>query len=527
MKNKKSFLVLGISLILSFSAFAQVSSSSSAAAFTSTDNVKRAQVAMATNEYIVTAGDIYSLVYNGGSFSISVDSTYRVRIANLGIINARGLTIQEFKSKVEALIVNNYPTGGVQFFLSNPAQFHVYVKGEVTRSKTVDTWALVHVSEILPSFYTDYSSRRFVKIISADGTEKRYDLFKAARLGDFFQDPYLRPGDTIIVERLDRKIWLSGAVMREGEYELEPGEELRELIFDYGDGFNPYANKDKITLSRFVGGQTMYAASSLKESDLHVTTPLACYDRVYVASMKDTSSVVYVEGAVSKYYDFENGTFFNVDSDDDGLSDYIEFPGEVASGPAASSRLVIPYSKDMTCRALLTSNPLMLVNSADLRNACVIRTKVASDGKITEEKYPVDLDSVIHPTGDSDNQDDFLLQPNDRLVIPFVQFFVTVTGGVNSPGRYSYQPDRTWDYYVNLAMGFDYDQSLFKIVKITDKNGKKLSKKSIIPPEAIIYAQRNSPRNGWFIPLLSTLITFVSSVLSLIAAFIAFKNPGN
>ena len=521
MKKIKRLFIFGISLLISFGAFAQ--SSSAAAAFTSTDNIKRAQVAMATNEYIVTAGDIYSLVYNGGTFSISVDSTYRVRIANLGIINAKGLTIQEFKSKVEALIVNNYPTGGVQFFLSNPAQFHVYVKGEVKAARTVETWALAHVSDVLSSFYTDYSSRRFVKIISADGTEKRYDLYKASRLGDFFQDPYLRPGDTIVLEKLDRKIWLSGAVIREGEYELEPGEELKELIFDYGEGFNPYANKDKITLSRFVGGQTMYVASTLKESDLHVTTPLACYDRVYVASMKDTASVVYVEGAVSKYYDYENGTFFEIDSDDDGVSDYIEFPGDVASAPASSARLVIPYSKDISCRALLTSNPLMLLNSADLRNACVIRTKIAADGKITEEKFMIDLDSVIHPTGDSDNTDDFLLQPNDRLVIPFIQYFVTVTGGVTTPGRYSYQPDRTWDYYVNLAMGFDYDQSLFKIVKITDKNGKKLSKKSIIPPEAIIYAQRNSPNNGWFVPLLSTLIAFVSSVLTLVAAFVTLQ----
>ena len=159
---KKSFrklAILGLFSLLSLKAFAADNSTTSA--FTSADNIKKAQVAMATNEYIVTAGDIYSLVYNGGSFSITVDSTYRVRIANLGIINAKGLTIQEFKNKVESLIVNNYPSGGIQFFLSNPAQFHVYIRGEVNSAKTLDAWALTHVSEVLTSSLTDYSWRLF------------------------------------------------------------------------------------------------------------------------------------------------------------------------------------------------------------------------------------------------------------------------------------------------------------------------------------------------------------------------------
>ena len=151
-------------------------SSASDSTYTSTDNIKKAQVAMATNEYIVTAGDIYTLAYSGGSFSVSVDNTYRVRIANLGIINAKGLTLQEFKNKVESLIVNNYPTSGVQFFLANPAQFHIFVKGEVISAKTIETWALERASSVLKNLYTEHSSNRFFTVVSENGTEKQYDL---------------------------------------------------------------------------------------------------------------------------------------------------------------------------------------------------------------------------------------------------------------------------------------------------------------------------------------------------------------
>ena len=49
----------------------------------------------------------------------------------------------------------------------------------------------------------------------------------------------------------------------------------------------------------------------------------------------------------------------------------------------------------------------------------------------------------------------------------------------------------------------------------SDKDGKKLSKKSEIPPEAVIYASRNSPNGGWLIPLLSTIISFISACIGL------------
>ena len=503
---KKSFKK--IFLLAAFIALghAAISADDDSSSYTSTDDVKRAQVAMSANEYLVTAGDIYSLVYNGSSLSVSIDSSYRVRIANLGIINARGLTLQEFKSRVETLIVNNYPTAAVQLFLANPSQFHVYITGEVSASGSVETWALEHVSDVIDSYYTSYSSTRLVTVRSAEGVEKKYDFFRYTRYGEMDQNPYLRPGDTIIVPKVDRTVSITGAVKRAGTYELLPGEELNELIFEYADGFNRYANKDSITLSRFVGGTTMYVDSTLKESDLQGTTPLASYDKVYVPSLSNARQIVYVEGAVNKNYSYENKS---------GSAGETE--GSVTASPNSTGILKIPYSEGLSCRSLITDNPLMFVHSADLQNASLIRTKIDEDGKITEEKTPINLESFIRPALDGSVAEDIELLPNDRLVIPFTQYYVTVTGGVVSPGRYSYLPGREWNYYVNLAMGFDYDQALFKIVKITDKNGKRISKKSPIPPESIIYAQRNSPKNGWLVPLLTAIMSFGTALLTFLS----------
>ena len=55
------------------------------------------------------------------------------------------------------------------------------------------------------------------------------------------------------------------------------------------------------------------------------------------------------------------------------------------------------------------------------------------------------------------------------------------------------------------------------------QNGKKLSKKSEIPPEAVIYASRNSPNNGWLMPLITSILTFVTTCLTLIGTIMNFS----
>ena len=94
-----------------------------------------AQQAIASPSYMVTPGDIYTLVMQGASISVTIDSSYRLRVGNLGIINVKGLTFQELKNKVENLVNNNYPTTSVQFYITNPASFNVIILGEVKKEK--------------------------------------------------------------------------------------------------------------------------------------------------------------------------------------------------------------------------------------------------------------------------------------------------------------------------------------------------------------------------------------------------------
>ena len=77
-----------------------------------------AQQAIASPDYIVTAGDIYALAMDGTVISVTIDASYKLRVGNLGVINVKGLTFQQLKNKVENLVNSNYPTANFQFYIT-------------------------------------------------------------------------------------------------------------------------------------------------------------------------------------------------------------------------------------------------------------------------------------------------------------------------------------------------------------------------------------------------------------------------
>lgn len=97
-----------------------------------TPQSENVQIAMSVPDYLVTAGDIYTLAFVIGTeaitYSLPVDSTYRIRVANLGVIDASGKTFVELKRQVENLVSKNYPMSGVQFVLTKGGRIQSHHK---------------------------------------------------------------------------------------------------------------------------------------------------------------------------------------------------------------------------------------------------------------------------------------------------------------------------------------------------------------------------------------------------------------
>lgn len=449
----------------------------------------RVQLVMSNPDYMVTAGDIYNLNFVAGtspvSYSIAVDSSYKIRVANLAIIDASNKTYLELKRQVEDIVIKNYPMSGVQFVLFSPTNFKVLIKGEVIQTVEREVWALTRLSSVVSGVLTDYSSTRKITITSANGKSKDYDLFKASRYGEMTENPYLRPGDVITINRIERKVILEGEVERPETYELLPNENLKELIDIYGNGFSVLADKNRIEILRVSDNNTS-KRFYLTEKEFNDNYPLENNDVVLVYSINDLLPVFFVEGAVKEI----------IDNDVAKTEVTLE----------TSDKLTFRFEQGKKYSYFVRQYRNMFNNNSDLNNAYIIRKN---------EIIPIDLNKILY---DNSYESNLTIEPYDILRIPFKQFFVSVAGSVKNPGRYPYIPDRTYEYYIGLAGGFVKNENTGESVSIIDINGNKVKKNEFITPESTITANTNSFTYyfGIYAPIITTILSAISTTISVI-----------
>jgi protein involved in polysaccharide export with SLBB domain len=439
-------------------------------------------LALSSPDYRVTAGDVYTLAYAAGgtavTFRIIVDSTYRIQISNLGLVNAAGKTYRQLKTEAETIVANNYPLSGAQLVLTQPAYFRVYITGEVHAFATRTTWALARLSSLLGGSLTSYSSIRDITVTSSSGQSKTYDLFKAQRDGDLGQDPHLRPEDTITINRVDRVVTIGGAVERPGTYQLLPGEHLADLITRYASNLTVVADPSRMELVRHVESETDSGDKLyLTRKDMDEIYPLRHLDAVSVPSITDLTPVMFVEGAVQANDNSNNNN---------------------------SNRLIVRFNQGENYASLAQRNRGWFTAISDTQNAYLVRG---------EERIPLNLNPMLY---DSSYRSQYFVERNDMLVVPFRQYFVTVSGAVAAPGRYPYIPDREWDYYVALAGGFVMERNSKEAVVIKDIGGREMRKTDPITPETIITAKTNAGLYYFnqYAPIVTTLLSIVTTFIS-------------
>ena len=248
---------------------------------------------------------------------------------------------------------------------------------------------------------------------------------------------------------------------------------------NYGNGFDSYADISRIELTRnnFTTNaleEKVYLDKTVLETDYELNN----YDVIRIQRLSDMNPVVFLEGAIATEVDTELD---------------------------ASRKIPFQFIPGDDYAYFVRRNKSLFTSSSDLSNAYIIR-----EG----EKIYIDLTPMIY---DSNNYTKIEMKPNDTLIIPFKQFFISVAGAVLKPGRYPYIPDRTWDYYIGLAGGFDMTKNYHDAIKIVDINGKRLSKNDVITPECTITAKTNSGLYYFnqYAPIVTTTLTAIVSAITI------------
>lgn len=449
---------------------------------------QRAMLAMTNPDYLVTPGDVYKIGFVSSAgpqvFTVLVDYDYRLNLSTIGAVYGKGKTFLQLKEEISAMVQDAYPLSAPEVLIVEAGAYQVYITGEVTASQEVTAWSFLRLSHILNGKTTPYSCVRNITITRADGSSREYDLFKAARYGDTTHDPYIHFGDRIHVARATNQITLQGAVYREGEYQLMPGETLKDLIDTYGEGFLDNADISRIRVLRSVGGQDKVGQRFEVAFEEATDFGLENFDQVSIAKLQSFLPVVFFEGAVMVKAD----DITRIDLTVSQRIPYSFYPGETLADSVRSMRE-------------------QFTQISDLQKAYIQR-----NGDIIQ----VDLNRYLY---EHDFTEDILLKPNDKIVIPFRQFFVTVSGAVRIPGRYPYVPDRSWRYYVNLAGGIDPLRNSYDSFKVYTQNDSILKDVEVIPPEAKIEVATNSFLFYFnqYAPVITTIIGILSTTIGIMA----------
>jgi len=452
----------------------------------------RALLAMTNPEYPVTPGDVYTLAFlkatQVSSISLVVPNDFNVNLGVFGQQSARGMKFLEFKKRIEDVVARAYPGSSPELVIRSTGVFDVIVLGEVQTSQQVQAWGLSRLSSIFAVVKTEYSSSRSIQITRAGGQTELFDLFVAQRNGIFTQDPLLQPGDKITLVRAGRRIDIGGQVYRPGSYELLASEDLADALAIYAEGVTEFADISRVRISQPLAesssvGEVSYVDLNELQAESVV---LLNKDSVYVPSKMEGRPTVFFEGAIS-------------------IEDRYTQDGNAVAASSNKKRYVFTPGEKLSSAVIQLRNAF--TDISDLKNVYVQRF---SDGV----KIPVNLEEFLHNNNFSD---DYLLQPNDLIVVPFRQFFVSVSGAVYQPGRYPYVPDRSMAYYIGLAGGVVAEKNNGNGHRITDLEGAARPTADFIQPEDTIFVPANSFTYyfGQVAPVLTTVVSVFSIGLTI------------
>jgi len=428
-------------------------------------------------DYPVTPGDVYNLSYSDGktvvTLELMADSECHVAIPSIGTVDGYNTTFKDLKKSIEAMVQTYYPFSSPTLTLRSCGIFSVKIGGEVSYSQYVNAWGLSRLSD-LAGYVNEFASTRNIVVTYRDGTKRVYDLYKALKLNssDVENNPLLSPGCEVYFPRASKIISLAGSVIKPGIIQPTETETLYDIISVYGSGLLNSADRERITVAGYKDGIYTTRVFSVEDSRSFIPSD---GDTIIVAANTQTMPYITVTGAVAA----GNG-------------------GTISS--SSESRFIYSFVPGETAGQVIRNISGRLTANSDTSSVYIIRNGQKIGFNASEALTGNSADAEIY------------LEKGDILVIPFLQTStVTVTGAVNNPGTFAFVPDKSSDYYINLAGGFTGDAT--HRIKLLNSEGKKVNTNVIMSDSTIVANKKDFTAN---LAVAASVLSIVATVLTLI-----------
>lgn len=460
---------------------------------------ERLQLAVSSIDYPVTPGDIYQLSFREPSGSIvtrqfQVDGLSILDMGVFGKINASNMTFYELKRNIEEMIRKNYTYSTPSLSIVSPGVFRVSVREGTARVQYVTAWGLSRLSEVVASVDMPNASIRDVERISRDGMSEHFDLLKASSAPVEGGDPFVRPGDTIVLHQAVRTIELRGEVQRPGRFELLENEDLKELIDLFGKGFTNKADHERIRVIRSSGGTGRIEIVSFEKAR-EATMGLADGDIVIVENKTSKLAQVWFVGAVVTR------------AQERDVVPSAGIQGGGAGSASGAGKFFHTIGEGTMLSDVLQEVRFSILPSADTSSALVKKPRSGS-GQVVDLKHLLD---------GLDLSGDIELVPDTVIFIPELRPTVSVAGAVINPGSFTYFPGAPAEYYISLSGGFNPEQNRGGSFNVYNQYGKKRHGDQGVMPGDNIFVKSNAwgYKMERAIPVLIPIAALVVSTLTL------------
>jgi protein involved in polysaccharide export with SLBB domain len=420
-------------------------------------------------------------------------------MAFLGQVNGRGKTYPQLKQEILAVVRRAYPQSSPTLVLTGLGSFEVTVRGTVRSAGIFKADGLTRLSSILNSRLLSYSSDRSIGIERSDGTTLTADLFLFSRIADPTMNPYVRPGDIITVPRAERQVNISGSVYRPGTYTLLPTDTLTDLIERYAEGLLDDADPVNASIIRNNREQVkeFIDLSAGQEWNSHAVLNLDSYN---IPSVNVRQAVFFIEGALRA----ERLT--TTDSQDARLS---------AAGLEPWLRERKDFIPGTNLQEAVRQAYPLLAQQAALGEAYLVKAD-------SNTRIPVNFIEMLLGEGGRDIK----IAPYDRLVVPYRQFWVNVTGAVNQPGFIPFVEGRDPSYYIDVAGGVNR-QAGSGAFELRTSGGDSKKRNDPVNPMDTIHVHQNNINSslGPTLGTVAAVLGIVGSVITIVTKIIEVTTP--
>jgi polysaccharide export outer membrane protein len=468
------------------------------------------------DEYIVGPGDKIFVSINGIEeipLDLFINQEGILYIPKVGGVDLNGLTLREAKDKIRKSVYNYYKNVNVFISLTNFRKIKLSLLGDVKKPSSLVMPANSRLMDLIMDSegLNKTSNFRNIRVIHRDSTQEVYDLLNFLRLGDRKNNPLMREGDVVIVDRVDKVVAISGMVKYPGIYEFVEGESVGHLITIAG-GLLAKARKDSIEVASFESDGKTQVSRYYDFENISNGNPLLHFeDQVMIREIPDYFDPKFVQ--LTGYVKYPG--YYKINENETLLSEIIQQAGgfrkDASLIDATLTRNTGTVEYDPEYERLKT----ML--RADMTDDEYDYLKAKSRQRVG--KVVVDFNELFNKGNKSE---DLILKRGDVINVPEAKDYIILLGQVVNPGNIIFQPGLSVDDYIDLAGGFGWRAEDGDVRVIKANSGEWVDAEDVdtLKPGDTIWIPEIPP-GPKFWDVFTTSLAVIGQVASIIAATVA------